>query len=86
MDFNDERMKKFLQQAKKTHIDRIVGRDEIKAATFMITPETIARLNKYCKERGFKKQNIVESALNFYLEYRAYEEAGGARKINSSTK
>lgn len=80
MDFNDERMKKFLQQMKNTHIDRIVRREELKAATFMITPKTNERLNKYCKERGFKKQNIVESALNFYLEYRAYEEAGGVQR------
>lgn len=79
MDFNSEAVGKFLQKAKKTHIDRIVSRDEIKAATFMITPETIERLNKYCKERGFKKQNIVESALNFYLDWCEHKERGVQR-------
>lgn len=72
MEFNNEAMRNFLRQYDGKHIARIP--QNLKTTSLIFGTETHKRLSDYCKERGLKKQNIIDTSINFYLDYLEFVE------------
>lgn len=72
MDFNDDRLARFLES--QPPFRRIVATENTKQTTMLMTPEMIERIDNFKRTKGWKKQDIVESALYLFFEYMDFME------------